>query len=177
MKRKLAGAVILSFLPCPLSISVGKPLMSQRRKQQRNRKCLLQGGFTPHPAVPPRTHTKLLRHVLHKVYQKACLLPAWKPTGLHPSAIWNLILYLVSSQRAGKVQGALTNFSGRRSSIHGAVSARQCSQNPPPNLQLHKLLKGAVLECAAYPASEQRAVLCPAWMRNVSAKPWESNVQ
>lgn len=118
----MARAAILSFLPCTLLISIVKPLISRSRKgkKQRNRKRL-----PLHAAEPLRAHTEFPRYMFHKVNRKAWLLSAWKPTGLQPSEVCPHTLNLVSSQTAGRVQGALADCSGRSSSVKG-VDAKYC---------------------------------------------------
>ena len=203
VKGKIAGAATLRFLPCTLLISVVKPLMNHRRKgkKQSNRKNPPEASLLTQQSLPRHRQNSQDKHSTKFIKIYGSFLP-----GSHKSALlWGLSRYfesdsLLSVQPEGK-QGpgglwpmALAEAPQLKelmpSIVSPWVSTRQCSQNPPSNLQLHKLLKGAVLECAAHQKVFQRAKeqkgfqehfsgphLCSGWMRNARVKPWESNVQ
>lgn len=199
VKGKTARAVILRLLSCTLLISVVKPLMNQRRKgkKQSNRKSQSEALLLRQQSLPRHRQNSQDKRSTKFIKIYGSCLP-----GSHKSALrWGLSRYFESDSllRVSRVQGGfgqwlwqklLNSKSWCQALYPFWVSTRQCSQNPPSNLQLHKLLKGAVLECAAHQKVVQRAKeqtgfqehfsgphLCSVWTRNVRVKPWESSVQ
>ena len=130
VKGKTAGAAILSFLPCTLLISTVQPLTSQRRKgkKQRNRKSLPDASLLTQQGLPGRTQNSQDKCSTKFIKKHGSFLPGSQQvcTPLRfVQIILNLILYSVSRQTAGKVQGALADCSGRSCSIQRA-DAKHC---------------------------------------------------
>lgn len=165
-RGKVAAAATLSSLPCSLLISSVQALMSQKKKGKKERKEEPAWYFIPQTAVPFQkgTHgtTKVSVPQVNRKHgpfpsesQHACNLLRFIQT----LWVWFSVLHPARQQARSRGFGQLlwqkllNSSSWFQIFIPFWVSAEQSSQNPPPNLQFHKLLKEGVWECASYPGS------------------------